>query len=97
MEIDFSKIFYDLYFSRSNRLIEVTTKSGRKIQGVFISFFHGDRTCNEPFIRKWYIVEEKYKMSTGLDAFGFRLGELIRQEDISSILFLEDNSQLQFN
>lgn len=96
METDFSKILYEKYFSRSNRLIEVTLKNGRKISGVFISFFLGDQDTNEPYIRRWHIVEEKYKMTLGIDAFGFRIGELINQQDIISIRFLDDNSKMQF-
>lgn len=96
METDFSKILYEKYFNHRNRLIEVTLKEGRKIKGVFISFFHGDLDSNEPYIIKWHIVDEPYKMTLGIDAFGFRIGELINQKDIMCIKFLHDNSQMQF-
>lgn len=96
MEPDFSKIFYDKYFSRSNRLIEVTMKNKRKITGVFISFFLGEEDKREPYIRRWHIVEEKYKISLGIDAFGFRIGELLNHKDIESIKFLDDNSVMTF-
>jgi len=96
LETDFSKILYKKYFSQSNRLIEVTLKNERKINGVFISFFLGEYDYNEPYIRKWHIVEEKHKMTSGIDAFGFRLGEIIEQKDIKSIKFLDDNSEIIF-
>lgn len=96
MGTDLSKILYEKYFSHSNRLIEVTLKNGRKIRGVFISFFLGNHDYKEPYIKRWYIVEEKYKMTLGIDAFGFRIGEQINQKDIMSIKFLDDNSQMLF-
>ncbi|MGE0568813.1 MAG: hypothetical protein AB7O73_12750 [Bacteroidia bacterium] len=97
METDFSKLLYKKYFSCSNRLIELTLKNGRKINGVFISFFLGNQDGNDPYIRKWCIVDEKYKMTFGIDAFGFRIGEIINQNDIMSIKFLDDNSQMKFD
>lgn len=97
MEPDFSEIFYEKYFKRSDTLIEVTLKSGRKIRGVFISFFLGDQDSSEPYITKWHIVEEKCKMTLGIDEFGFLIGEYINQKEIRSIKFLDDNSEMQFN
>lgn len=96
MGTDYSKILYDKYFSSNNRLIEVRMKSGRKITGVFISFFVGETSSNEPYIRRWNIVEEKHKMTLGIDAFGFRLGEIINTKDIESVKFLDDNLIMQF-
>lgn len=95
MATDFSKIFYDKYFSTNKRLIEVTLKNGRKISGVFISFFPGEKNSNEPYITRWHIVKEQHKMTMGIDAFGFRVGEIINQKDIQSIKFLHDNSIIQ--
>lgn len=94
MKTDFSKIIYDNYFNRSNRLIEVTLKNNRKIHGIFISFVRGDFDCNEPYIIKWLIVEEKYKMTLGIDAFGFGIGEIINHNEITCIKFLDDNTQM---
>lgn len=96
MKIDFSKVLFEKYFSSSDRLIEVTLRNGRKITGVFVSFFHGDQSRNEPYVIKWYIVPEINKMTTGMDAVGFGLGELINQKDIRSVTFLDDYSQMQF-
>jgi hypothetical protein len=96
MEADFSKIFYEKYFKRKDKKIEVTFKNGKKLRGVLVSFFHGDPDKEEPFIRCWHLVCEKHKLSLGVDAFGFRLGELINQEEISSIQFLSDHSVMKF-
>lgn len=96
MEIDFSKIFYDKYFSSNNRLVEVTMRNGRKITGVFVSFFLGEKDYNEPYIRRWHIVEEKQKMTLGIDAFGFCIGEVINQQEIESVKLLNDNSIMKF-
>lgn len=96
MEADFSKIFSEKYFRGENSLIEVTTKNGRKITGVILSFFHGETDCNEPFIIRWHIAAEKHKMTLGVDAFGFHLGEIVDQKDIESIKFLDDDSIMQF-
>lgn len=96
MKPDVSKTFYEIYISRNNRLIEVTLKNGQKKSGVFISFFPGEHACNEPYIRRWHMVDEKYKMTIGIDAFGLLIGEYINQKDIKSIKFLDVNSEIQF-
>ncbi|MEP7196432.1 MAG: hypothetical protein ABI851_07910 [Saprospiraceae bacterium] len=96
MESDFSKQLYEKYFSCDNRLIEVTLKNRRKITGAFISFFLGKKHSNEPYINNWHIVNEKYKMSLGIDSFGYLIGEIINQNDIESINFLDDNSVMTF-
>lgn len=75
METDLSKIFYDKYFKREHRLIEITLNNGRKINGVIISFFLGEKSQNEPYITMWHIVNEKHKMTLGIDPFGFCIGE----------------------
>jgi hypothetical protein len=96
METDFSNIFYEKYFNRGNRLIEVSLKNGRKIIGVFISFFLNDFDSNKPYIRRWHIGEEKYKRTLGIDEFGFHICKLIILNYIMSIKFLDDNSQMHF-
>jgi hypothetical protein len=96
METDYSKVLYETYFSSNNRLIEVTLKNGRKITGEFISFFFGEEDNNQTFIKRWQIVEEKYKVAFCIDAFGSPIGELINQKDIKSVKFLDNNSQIQF-
>lgn len=96
METANSSTLYEKYFIRSNRLIEVYLKNGRKIIGVFISFYLGNIDRNEPYIRRWHITDEKHKMTLGIDAFGFCIGETINHDDILSIKFLDDNSVMTF-
>lgn len=97
MKTDFSKIFYDKYFSTDKRLIEVTLKNGKKISGVFISFTLGEKNRHDPYITRWHMVNEAHKMTLGIDPFGFIIGEMINQKDIQSITFLEDNTTMHFN
>lgn len=85
MELDMSRQFYDLYFISDNHDITVILKNGKKIRGVFIAVFKGDESIGEPFIKRWHIVEEKYKLSLGINAFGYLIGEYVNQEEIFQI------------
>jgi hypothetical protein len=96
MKTDLSRLFYELYFSNNNRLIEVTLKNGNIYKGVFISFFFGEEGSKDSFIIKWQIVEEKLKMSLGIDAFGYLIGDILNQKDISKIRYLNDNREFKF-
>ena len=97
MKADLSKQLYDKYFKRTNRVVTMTLRNGRKITGVFIAFYCGDEDLGEPFITKWHMVDKKYKKTSGIDAFGFFIGEYIDQKEIESIKFLSDYSEMKFN
>ena len=96
METDLSKQLYDRYFKLRNRVVTVTMRNGREITGVLIAFYRGEKDWGEPYIAEWHIVDEKYKMTSGIDAFGFPIGEYIKQKEIESIKFLADNSEIKF-
>ncbi len=90
MKNDSSKIFFDIYLNSNKSLLEVTLKTGRRLTGVIISFIFGDSDKNETFIKAWYFVEEKYKLTLGINAAGLPIGELINQNDIMTIKFIDD-------
>ena len=96
MTSDSSKRFFDDYYRRSNRLIEVTVKGGRRLTGVFVSYFHGNEQNHEPFITRWHLVDEADQQTSGIDALGVFLGETVNQRDILKITFLEDGSEFLF-
>lgn len=96
MKPDVSKIFYEKYFSKRNRPIEVTLKNGEKITGIIISFFHGDASYGEGYIRKWHIVNIEDKHSLGINVFDTPIGKMILQSSIKQVKFLDDNSEMNF-
>lgn len=96
MKQDTSKILHDKYFKLANKNIEVILKNGNVIKGVIIGFVKGDIHKKESYIIKWHIADEKYMLTIGLDAFGFPIGNIIRQADIQKIFFYQDNSILEF-
>ena len=96
MKTDLSKSLYEKYFDLTMRTVTVILKNQKIIIGVFISFCLGDQYSFEPFITKWHIVNEADKNTLGIDSFGFLIGECINQNDISEILFHENNSVMKF-
>lgn len=97
MATELSKLLYEKYFKLTNPAITVTLNNGKKITGVFISFFVGDEVSGEPYITKWHIVSEADKDTFGIDPFGFLIGEYIKQNDIAEIRFHQDKSKMKFN
>ncbi|MEP7269683.1 MAG: hypothetical protein ABI844_18850 [Saprospiraceae bacterium] len=94
---DLSEVFYEKYFSGNNRLIVVSLKNGKQITGIFVSIFINPYTGNKPSIRAWQIVEEKYKLTLGIDDLGYLLGEIILQKEIDKVRFLHDNTIMNFD
>lgn len=97
MKKDLSYIFYQRYFSGSDRRIQMVLKSGRRITGVIIAFVRGDQYSHDPYITRWHITAEKDKMSLGRDAFGFLIGEVIHHKEIARIICLQDGSEWVFD
>ncbi len=96
MKMDLSKLLYDKYFNLTMRTVTVILKNRKIIIGVFISFCVGDPYCLEPFITKWHIVSDADKNTLGIDSFGFLIGEYVKQNEISEIVFHENNSVMKF-
>ena len=91
MKTDTSLKLYEKYYRLKNRLIEVELKNHLLLTGKFIGFFRG----NKAYISKWHLVDANVLF--GIDAFGFLVGQIINQSDISKIKFLGDNSVMYFN
>ena len=90
MKTDVSLVLYEKYFKLKKKLIEIELKNHLILTGKFISFFRGYKT----YISKWHLVDADVLF--GIDAFGFLVGRMINQKDISKIKFLEDNSIMNF-
>ena len=70
-----------------NRKVEILLKNGNRIQGIVIGYFKKDMDdLNSPVI-KWHIINNKDKMTLGIDAFGFLIGKIIEQKDIEGMKF----------
>jgi hypothetical protein len=96
MEGDLSQILYDEYFSTSNRHVEIKLKSGRVISGVIVSFFHGSEDWGEPFITRWRIAEFNRDTLLITDTCGNCIGEIINQQDILRVEFLDNHLTMEF-
>lgn len=96
MKTDYSRLFYTKYFHLENRTIEVKLKNGGCITGIIVGFVLGDEICNGPYITQWHIVDEKDKMTLGINSFGMLLGERIRTENIVEVKFFQDQTIMKF-
>jgi hypothetical protein len=90
MKTDLSFELYKKYFNLKNCQIIIELKNHAILIGKFLGFFRG----NTSYISKWHFVDTNVLL--GIDAFGFLVGQIINQKDISKITFLEDNSILNF-
>lgn len=96
MTPDASHEFYDAYFARSNRFLELTLKDGYKITGVFVSFVPGEKQLGEPYIIRWRMVETTEKFSSLFEFLENNPGQMIEQKDIASVKFMDDGSVMNF-
>lgn len=90
MKTDLSLTLYEKYFKLKNQIVEIELKNHSILTGKFIGFFRGNKT----YISRWHLVDANVLF--GLDTFGFLVGKIINQKDISKIKFLEDNSIMNF-
>ncbi|MES2837065.1 MAG: hypothetical protein V4667_06060 [Bacteroidota bacterium] len=96
MKIDLSKVLYDKYIKLPDSSVTIILINGEIINGIILSYFKGNTNKGENYIVKWHIVDQKDKMSFGIDAFGFLKGIIINTNEIASVLFTEDNSKIEF-
>jgi hypothetical protein len=90
MKTDLSLVLYKKYFKLKNRQIKIELKNHSVVFGKFVGFLKG----NSSYISKWHFVESNALI--GIDAFGFLVGQLINQNDILRITFMEDNAIMNF-
>lgn len=87
---DFSKEIYETYYDAKDKILEITLKDNTVLEGIFISFFHGDPDLGEPFVIRWHFIDKNEipnnhsPIPTDEDA---TFGKIIKQEDIKSISF----------
>lgn len=90
---DHSKEIFEKYFSSKEKMIKVTLKNNEVLEGIFVSFIHGDESADEPFIIKWHFIDkkdiERYKNFPQID-FGEEYGKEIDQSEIRSVSFKEN-------
>jgi hypothetical protein len=91
---DLSFEVYQKYFSVINPQIEITLKNTEIVKGKIVGYFYGDINSADSFIVKWHIAH--VDNFTGTDTFGHLEGYIIKQQDIASVLFFEDNTLMCF-
>ena len=87
---DFSKEIYETYYNAKGRILEITLKDNTVLEGVFISFFHGDADLGEPYIIRWHFIDKKEIQNDHIPFpmdEDITIGKIINQEDIKSIKF----------
>lgn len=88
-ENDFSREIYLKYFSSKGRILEIILKNDEVLNGIFVSFFHGDPDRREPFIIMWRFVkqEEMDDYHESPDKYQ-EYGRIVHQKDIKHIRFI---------
>jgi hypothetical protein len=92
METDFSKEIYDNYYNVKDRIVEIIMKDNRILEGKLVSFFHGNKESNEPFITKWHFVDkndiQEYQKGLVVSIEGNQeIGTIIDQKNIREVRF----------
>ena len=92
MEKDFSKEIYDKYYNSKDKILIITLKDNTFLEGILVSFMHGDPEDGEPFINKWHFVDkdEMDEYNKGLDVAlenNQDKGRIIAQKDIKDVRF----------
>lgn len=94
METDFSREIYDNYYNVKDKIVEIILKDNRVLEGKLVSFFHGDKDTDEPFVTRWYFVDksniDEYQKGLLVSIEGNQdLGMVIDQNDIMEVRFKE--------
>lgn len=58
MKTDTSNDYYRFFYNSGDRLLRLTLKDGKVLEGRFIGFFHGEEERNEPYIVKWHFLQK---------------------------------------
>lgn len=89
VEEDYSREIYSKFFPFKGEVLEITLKNEETLQGILVSFFHGDPDRKEPFIIMWRFVRKEE-----LDDYQYsphkyqEYGRIIHQKDIKNIRFI---------
>lgn len=92
MGTDYSREIFDMYFS-SHKILVITLKNNEVLEGMFVSFIHGDPD-SDPFIIKWHFVDtseiDEYHKGLDVSIDGSQdIGRVIKQKDIKSVQLKE--------
>lgn len=92
MEKDPSREIYDNYYNIKDRTVVITLRDNTMLEGKLVSFFHGDKDADEPFVVQWHFVDkneiDEYQKGLKLSIDGNQdVGIIIKQEDIKEIRF----------
>jgi len=90
MKDDSKEIFKKYYSTDKKNILKITLKDNTVLEGVFISYFHGDEDFGEPYIVKWHFLDkddvEKHDHLISLDG----------SEDYGKIIFQKDIKRVEF-
>ena len=93
MKKDFSLEIFNKLISLNNRKIELILNDHSVMEGEFVGFFRGAEEFNESYIVSWHFIATESTQTSILDSF---VGEIILQNNIFQIRFLEDQSVMVF-
>ncbi|MBK8954612.1 MAG: hypothetical protein IPM34_03520 [Saprospiraceae bacterium] len=93
---DLQHEIYLYYLQHTDSEVEILDKYGRIITG-YVSGIYTKLSENEQTnILKWHLVSAEDRLNLGLYPLGFLRGELVRQEDIISFTFRDQNIVFNF-
>ncbi|HXB41637.1 MAG TPA: hypothetical protein VNZ49_13945 [Bacteroidia bacterium] len=84
---DYSQEIYLKYFNAEGKIIKVTLKNNKVLEGIFVGFFHPDDKSE--YIFKWHFMPEKEikKFNKAGAEEKEELGLMILQKDIKKVTF----------
>lgn len=83
---DFSREIYDKYFPSKGELLRITLTNGEILNGILVSFFHGEPDRREPFIIMWRFVSQEELDDYQHSPHKYQeYGRIIHQRDIIEI------------
>lgn len=95
MKKDSSVKFYDLYFSRPDKKVEISMKDGRKILAFITGYYKGKPDSTDTVIMKWHLLEAAENQSESLGDLDEN-GLIVNHADIDQVRFCSDNTLIKF-
>ena len=94
MEKDYSLEIYEKYFSSKNKIVTITLKNNTVLEGMLVSFIHGDPEEGDPYVTGWHFVDKKdmeaYQEGLDVSLEGNQdVGKIIEQKNIKEVKFEE--------
>jgi hypothetical protein len=90
METDYSREIYKKYLNSKDRILVITLRDNTILEGILVSFIHGNPEEGESFIKSWHFIDkneiEVYRLDISLDS-NLDIGRMIEQKNIQQVSF----------